>query len=169
MALHAQLRHRIPREKLRAGRLQRIVDTNRTAAGPRCFARHRDRRGAGVPTWCRQLAADSKTPQLAEHMAPNLAVPYDSRWPAILQPEPLDLTPNGKADIFRRSFYTAAVWQVVRLRLKEDRAKHEVYYARSLYKIGCGIGLTERDLLFSSEEQNLTFRPQDKRSIGSLH
>ena len=120
--------------------------------------------------WCRQLAADSKKPQLAEHMTPNLVVPYDSRWPAILQPEPLDLTPNGKADIFRRSFYTAAVWQVVRTRVAEDRAKHEVFYARTLYKVGCGIGFTERELLFMTEDQNLTYRPtrQEGKQLATL-
>jgi hypothetical protein len=119
--------------------------------------------------WCKQLAGVSKTPRLADHMARNLAIPYDSRWPAILQPEPLELALNGKPDIFRRTLYTAAVWQVVRTRIAEDRAKLEVYYARSLYKVGCGLGYSDRDLLFFAEAQNLTYRAHDKLSIGSLH
>ena len=61
--------------------------------------------------WCRQLAVASKTPQLADHMTPNLKIPYDARWPAVLQPDPLDLAPEGRPDIFRFAFYTAAVWQ----------------------------------------------------------
>jgi hypothetical protein len=102
-------------------------------------------------------------------MTLNLAIPYDSRWPAILLPEPLELAPNGAPDIFRRTLYTAAVWQVVRSRVAEDRAKFEVYYARSLYKIGCGLGYSDRDLLFMAEAQDLTYRAQDKREKSTLH
>ena len=119
--------------------------------------------------WCRQLAAVSKTPQLAECMTPNLKIAYDSRWPAILQPEPLELTTDGKADIFRQTFFTAAIWQIVRARVAEDRARHEVFYAKSLYKVGCGIGFSERDLLFLSEDQDLTYRRRNKRTDESAH
>ena len=112
--------------------------------------------------WCRQLAVASKTPQLADHMTPNLKIPYDARWPAVLQPDPLDLAPEGRPDIFRFAFYTAAVWQIVRTRIAEDRARHDIFYARSLYKVGCGLGFLERDLIYLSEDQDLLLRPRAK-------
>ena len=119
--------------------------------------------------WCRQLAAASKKPQLAECMTPNLKIAYDSRWPAILQAEPLELTTDGKLDIFKQTHYTAAVWQVVRARVAEDRARYEVFYAKSLYKVGCGIGFSDRDLLFLLEDQELIYRRQIKQKSDSAH
>jgi hypothetical protein len=102
-------------------------------------------------------------------MAQNLAIPYDSRWPAILQAEPLELARDGKPDIFRRTLYTAAVWQVVRSRVSEDRAKPEIYHARSIYKVGCGLGYSDRELLYFAETQNLTYRAHDKFKKSALH
>ena len=61
--------------------------------------------------WCCQLSQRYK--RFVDMLVPNLCVPFDRRWPAILLGD-LELMPNGRDNIFYDTLYTAAIWQVIR-------------------------------------------------------
>ena len=56
---------------------------------------------------CGQLAQRAK--RYSDLLVPNIRVPYDSRLPAILYCNSMKLTIDGRHDIFRETYYTAAV------------------------------------------------------------
>ena len=114
--------------------------------------------------WCGQLA--QKARRFSDLILPNLRVQYDSRWPAILYGNSLELAVYGLDDVLRDVYYTAAVWQVIRDRVPEDRACVEVYMMKRLCKFGCGAGLVHRDLLFLEEKVDLLVRPRSRLAKG---
>ena len=99
-------------------------------------------------------------------LVPNLCVPFDRRWPAILLGD-LELMPNGRDDIFRDTLYTAAIWQVIRERVEADRANVELHMLKRLYKIGCGAGFGRRGLFSLEDEQNLLEWPFPQSQEGA--
>ena len=106
--------------------------------------------------WCCQLSQRYK--RFVEMLVPNLCIPLDRRWRAILLGD-LELMPNGRDNIFRDTLYTAAIWQVIRVRVAADRANVELHLLKRLYKIGCGAGFGRRELFSLEDEQNLLERP----------
>ena len=99
-------------------------------------------------------------------LVPNLCVPFDRPWPAILLGD-LKLMLNGRDDIFRDTLYTAAIWQVIRERVAADRANVELHLLKRLYKIGCGAGFGRREIFSLEDEQNLLERPCPQPQEGA--
>ena len=97
---------------------------------------------------------------------PNLCVPFDRRWPAILLGD-LELMPNGRDDIFRDTLYTAAIWQVIRERVAADHANLELHMLKRPYKIGCEAGFGRRELFSLEDEQNLLEQPCPQSQEGA--
>ena len=60
--------------------------------------------------WCCQLSQKYK--RFVGMLVLNLCVPFDRRWPAVLYGK-LELTTNGRDDIFRDTLNVAAVWKVI--------------------------------------------------------
>ena len=69
---------------------------------------------------------------------------------------------DGRDDILRDTYYTAAVWQVIRDRVAEDRGCLELYMLKRLSKFGCGAGLVLHDLLLLEEKVDLQVRPRSR-------
>ena len=97
---------------------------------------------------------------------PNLCVPFDRRWPAIVLGD-LELMPNGRDDICRDTLYTAAIWQVIWERVAADRANVEQHFSKRLYNIGCGAGFARRKFFSLEDEQNLFVWPCSKPHKGA--
>ena len=92
--------------------------------------------------WCCQLSWSYK--RCVDMLVPNLFVPYDRRWPAILLSD-LKLMLNGRYDIFYK-LYTAAIWQAIRKQLAAALANVGLHLLKQLYKIGCSVGFVRRVL-----------------------
>ena len=120
--------------------------------------------GPAYQRWCGQL--DQKVSRFSDLMVPNLRLPYDSRWPTILYGNSLELTVDGRDDVLRDVYYTAAMWQVIRYRVAEDRACVEVCMMKRLCKFGCGTGFVFCDLLLLEEKVDLLVRPRFRLEKG---
>ena len=114
--------------------------------------------------WCGPLAQRAR--RFFDLVVPNLCVPYDSRWPAILYGNSFKLTIDGRDDILRDVYYTAALWQVIRDWVAENRACLEVHMMKRLCKFGCGAGLVLRDLLLLEEKVDLLVLPRSRLANG---
>ena len=103
-------------------------------------------------------------------MTQNLSVPYDSRWPAILQAgEVLELTPDKKDDCIRDVAYTTAVWQAIQTRVIEERLRLDVANVKRIYKIGCGGGFSSDEILQMGDHLDLLFRKKSKHPDELAH
>lgn len=110
------------------------------------------RPGFAYQQGCGQLAVKAK--RYFYLIMPNCRVPYNSQWPPILYGNSIEITVAGRDDIFKDTYYTAAVWQVIRNRVAEHRACLEVHMMKRLSKLGCGAGLVLRDLLLLEEKED---------------